>query len=402
MTTLDMDTDRIGTLGTGEGSETVSTDDESVTRGAVKPRQTKRARIASSEGDVDNVELFKAGMDSVIKTVAGSKASRNELEKVIEKLRELEGVFYDVIREREHARGRLAEREHFRELLVKLDDRKRTHERDYCSVASSQAGSSNQGVGSVGGVLPPKRAVNVRKNYAVVVRSREGQMESDEVKKRVMDQVRKVAAEVKVCAVRTVKHGIAIEVSDVDGVAKLKGCGTFAKAGLKVDDPKKIGPKVVIYDVPDYITDDELMKDLYSKNLKEVVSMAEHISRSRLISRRAGTVILEVSPQARDVLVKEGRAFLGWNGCRVREIDLLQRCHRCYGVGHMARECKLDSNACRKCGKTGHLAKDCTAAKEVCRNCRLAGKPAEHSVFSRECPYNAAQIKKLRSRIAAD
>lgn len=217
-----------------------------------------------------------------------------------------------------------------------------------------------------------------------------------------MHDVRKVAPEVKVCAVRTVRNGVAIEVSDVEGVAKLKTCGTFAKAGLKVEDPKKIGPKVVIYDVPEYLTDNDVMKDLFSKNLTDTLSMADFISTARVISRRSGTLILELPNVAKEALVKQGRVYLGWHGCRLREIDLLQRCHRCYAVGHMASACKLDSNACRRCGSTKYLAKDCKAEKEVCRVCKGANKPAGHSVLSRECPFNAAAIRRLRSRITTD
>lgn len=119
-----MDTDRIGMLGGGDSSDIEENVLESEAEGSrdVRPRQKKRARVASADGEGDdNVGFFKAGVDAVIKEIVASKASRAELEKIMFKLRELEGLFHDVVKDREYTRGRLAEREQFRDMLAKIE-----------------------------------------------------------------------------------------------------------------------------------------------------------------------------------------------------------------------------------------------------------------------------------------
>lgn len=240
------------------------------------------------------------------------------------------------------------------------------------SSSSSSSGTSGSVVtpeagGSKGYSGVPRRvdAGNQKKSYAVVVRaSGDTVLDADEVKKRVMSDVQSAAPGLKVNAVRRVRNGVAIEVADNKGLEALKACRKFADVGLKVDEPRKIGPKIIIYDCPEDMSQDALLKELYSKNATEVPA-PEFLSRTRVVSLRKGNLILEVSPLTREVQMREGRVFLGWQGCRVREIDLVQRCHRCYAVGHMARECKLKTNACRICSKEGHLAKDCRTKEEV-------------------------------------
>jgi cellular nucleic acid-binding protein len=40
------------------------------------------------------------------------------------------------------------------------------------------------------------------------------------------------------------------------------------------------------------------------------------------------------------------------------------RCYRCNKNGHIARDCKENSERCYRCNQSGHIAKDCTKADD--------------------------------------
>lgn len=112
------------------------------------------------------------------------------------------------------------------------------------SAVTHAPGSSGSSDPSGGGVRKsvvgaPEQA---RKSYAVVVRASGDTLDADGIKKLVMADVKKAAPELKVSAVRRVKNGVAIEVADSKGLETLKACKKYGEVGLKVDEPRKIGP----------------------------------------------------------------------------------------------------------------------------------------------------------------
>ena len=103
----------------------------------------------------------------------------------------------------------------------------------------------------------------------------------------------------------------------------------------------------------------------------------------------------------RDVLVREGRVYVKWRACKVKEFVNVLRCHKCFAFGHMMRECNGEKRLCEKCGETGHLKDKCKNAS-VCRNCRLSGKKSDHSVLFVECPEYVRMLERERLRISED
>ena len=93
----------------------------------------------------------------------------------------------------------------------------------------------------------------------------------------------------------------------------------------------------------------------------------------------------------RDGLVREGRVYVKWRACKVKEFVNVLRCHKCFAFGHMMRECNVENRLCEKCGDTEHLK--CKNAS-VCRNCRLSGKKCDHSVLSVECPEYVRMLER--------
>ena len=65
---------------------------------------------------------------------------------------------------------------------------------------------------------------------------------------------------------------------------------------------------------------------------------------------------------------------VGFNTCRLVASDQ-DRCFRCWGKGHSARNCKGPdrSQQCFKCLQTGHKISECTSQAFSCADCRAQG-----------------------------
>lgn len=77
----------------------------------------------------------------------------------------------------------------------------------------------------------------------------------------------------------------------------------------------------------------------------------------------AGTqkATVKLSQSFANKLVRKRRILIGWISCRVKLREELQRCFRCWEVGHTASACKGPdkSGLCFSCGEAGHQKASC-------------------------------------------
>ncbi|KMQ94800.1 golgin subfamily a member 4-like protein [Lasius niger] len=256
--------------------------------------------------------------------------------------------------------------------------------------------------------MSEKPSVVVRekeRSFAVVVTAKytNVKMTSEQVKEKVMRDVSN-SLNVRVKAVRKTRSDSVAIVSESE-LKRLTKCAKFGDAGLKVEMPRKIGPKVIVYDVPNESTNDDFMKEMYEKNVKGRVNEGEFKERVRIVSRNSkkdatcGNVIMEVMSNVKKIVCEEGRLYVNWKAFRVKEFVNVMRCHKCFAYGHMMRECDEKEQLCQKCGQSGHIMKECKREREcVCRNCKLRGSKCDHSVLS-ECPEFMRTLARERARV---
>ncbi|KAK2574694.1 hypothetical protein KPH14_012939 [Odynerus spinipes] len=210
---------------------------------------------------------------------------------------------------------------------------------------------------------------------------------------------------VRVKAVRKTKNGIAIETASEYEMKKVLECKKMDELGLKVELPKKIGPKVIVYDVPNEMANETLLDELYSKNVKEYECERVFKERVRVVSRASkkganvGNVIIEVNKRMKERMCDEGRVYINWYAFKVREFVSVLRCYKCYMFGHMMRECGVKERLCQQCGEPGHMRNACKNAC-VCRNCKMKGMNCDHSVMSVECPEYKRMLEREQMRIS--
>ena len=164
-------------------------------------------------------------------------------------------------------------------------------------------------------VSAAKQATSVKETMRdrsyVVVKPKDDsvKLSSEHLKECVLKNV-SADLNIRVKAVRKTRSGgLAIEAASENEMKMLKECKKFGDLGLKVQPPRKIGPKVVVFDVENEMTSEEFMKELYERNLKRAsLSESEFRQRARVVTRTSkkgvnvGNVILELSVSMHEIL----------------------------------------------------------------------------------------------------
>lgn len=240
------------------------------------------------------------------------------------------------------------------------------------------------------------------KSYAVIVRSQE-KISPEEIKKRACQGVSECRS-VRVKSVKNIRDGgVVIETPSEKDRTTLKSCQTFVEKGLSLEQPKKLASRLIIYDVPCNITDDEIKRDIFYKNVDGIVERREYANSFKIVSRRlrkeasSGNLVLEVDEKSRERLAREKRVYIGFSVYKVNEYDRIFQCFGCYGFGHSAKECKKDRR-CIRCGEPGHVGSSCRNAVS-CTNCKARGQVADHMVTSTDCPEYKWRMAALRARM---
>ena len=115
-------------------------------------------------------------------------------------------------------------------------------------------------------------------------------------------------------------------------------------------------------DLDEITTEDELRTALQVH-----CDLADVPMRIRLKKAYGGTqtAVISLSTAAANKMLETGKVKVGWSVCSLkttpRVTKELERCFKCMGFGHQARNCKGPdrSDLCWKCGEKGHIARDC-------------------------------------------
>uniref|UniRef100_A0ABD2W2L4 CCHC-type domain-containing protein n=2 Tax=Trichogramma kaykai TaxID=54128 RepID=A0ABD2W2L4_9HYME len=251
-----------------------------------------------------------------------------------------------------------------------------------------------------GGKKEDVAAVPSSPTYALVVKGGEVK-EGSKVKEKLMEMGK--GMNVKVKAIRQTKEGVIMELASEEKRKKVLTEEGWKDKGLHFEQPKVFPPLVSIVGVPKDMDNQELVEEVWLKNLSTRMKQDDDFGmkvKRRNSGRGTGqfdTVILEVTPNVRDVLLDLGRVYVGFGSCRVYLYERVLRCLGCYGYAHIKRDCRR-AERCIRCGKEGHKGKDCKGKVE-CGNCRDKGMNCQHSALSEACPEHKWRLQKWRERV---
>lgn len=153
------------------------------------------------------------------------------------------------------------------------------------------------------------------RSYALIVREAKEDLTAREVKRR-MNEAIVDEVDIRVKKVRPARDGVIVEMASDQDRGILTTCPNFGEAGLRVERARTMDPRVLIFDVPNEITENELLTNVHEKSVKDLISFAEFKQRTRIVRRKEGAkignVVVPLLLICRDKVLRNGRVYVSW------------------------------------------------------------------------------------------
>lgn len=145
-------------------------------------------------------------------------------------------------------------------------------------------------------------------------------------------------------------------------------------------------PKIKIVGIQDSCDGDYLQKVIIDRNgLGEDDLKIVYLRQNQ--KNKTTTAYAEVSPVAFQSIMAYGRVRLEWQACKVYEDFNINRCFKCSGYNHSAKNCSRQS-CCSKCSSTEHDVNDCEEDFKKCVNCLRENEVYHKSYDTGHCAYD--------------
>ena len=178
---------------------------------------------------------------------------------------------------------------------------------------------------------------------------------------------------------------------------------TLQKSNLKDEfeikqQPPKI-QKVIIFSVPQTITDEDLIQTL----AKTTETETEIRSCNKTISgRKEGYThrVFSLPAHNTQTLLDSGKLYHHFQGFIIKKYKPFLRCRRCQDFGHHESRCPNSFLVCENCAGT-HDISQCTNPNSVCYNCRDHNKKNENqNHFKTDHKSSSSQCKIFQEYLA--
>jgi hypothetical protein len=187
-------------------------------------------------------------------------------------------------------------------------------------------------------------------------------------------------------------NGILVESSDID-LEKMIDNEKICKLGLRAQLPRRVWPKVRIYDIPTHLEKDDVITAIESPLEKELELTSEWCVSAVKTGPKGkpnSNWIVELHPAMWRALVNSGRMSIGWLSSKVENFTRVTKCFKCQRFGHIAKYCKSEPS-CGYCISDQYETKDYEKkndeTKHRCINCiRAKLRVINHSTNHPECP----------------
>ncbi|XP_023235504.1 uncharacterized protein LOC111634902 [Centruroides sculpturatus] len=224
---------------------------------------------------------------------------------------------------------------------------------------------------------PPEPKPNIG-SAVILIESTDKKEDAEEIKKRIKQQLNPKVLKVGITKVRKIRNqSVLIEV-ERKGSEKQLIEEINKITNLTAREPKKILPKIAIYNVPKDLTKEEITEAIFQQNTRiaDQYTSMEEFKKDILIKYKWGRKpdvnhwVCEVAPKLKKSLTKQKKINIDWVRCNTEEYFNIIQCFRCCKYGHFAKECSSDRAYCNHCGGD-HKYAECRnkSTAPSCINC---------------------------------
>lgn len=269
---------------------------------------------------------------------------------------------------------------------------------------------------TVSGAQERVKEVNRRQDHKIIIKPRDTDKfkDSENVKALLLQELKDVTERLKVKDIIKLKDKSVLLNLDSENDVKLveEGIGE----SLLTVRPGKIAPRIIIFNVPKDLPEDEMMTQLVIKNCVGIGEREELVSEMKTLFRlkakqgpnakdnNRNHMVLSVSGRIYRAIIGVGRIFIGFNSFRVQEFISLTRCYKCQGFGHTSSVCRREKVVCSFCSGEDHSFKDCPnkAKTPCCVNCKMRKLNTEHEAGVKTCPEYVKNLDLYKRKINYD
>ncbi|KAF8784082.1 putative 50 kDa protein in type I like protein [Argiope bruennichi] len=203
---------------------------------------------------------------------------------------------------------------------------------------------------------------------------------------------------VKIKEVRNIRNGVAVICDNPEDISqletKIKNSNTL-KETIHTKQPAKRHPSIIIYNLPEEITIDEI-----NEALKARAGTTENLNlRFKLSGRTQGTAhwVMEAPSESFHKIRKLGRIPINWSMYQIKEFFHIKRCNKCQGFRHLAKDCPNTRPFCGSCAGH-HETRKCRSPQVVCINCAMHNQihgtryPISHRSDNQSCSCYKGEV----------
>lgn len=248
-----------------------------------------------------------------------------------------------------------------------------------------------------GGKNQTARVLPIGKKFSIIVSSTDIMDTAGDIEEKVKAILEPRKKKIRLLAVRKVKDcKVLLTCASQEEIERVE-CLLKGKKDLVVERTKKKDPLVLLKNLQNYNTEEDIIESLRGQNAEMWTDLAEgefRVSeryRRRARNQKECMVVLQVSPEMWTRMTSVGKVHIDMQYVNVCDQSPLVQCTKCLRYGHGRKQCKEEADCCGHCGGP-HLRADClqydAGTAPQCRNCGEGSgqQDSAHNALSGDCP----------------